>query len=59
MLKSIGAWNHMDERRVPQFRKMQVWELKGNGYIKFASKDEEEPLAWVAETKHIIGSVYK
>ena len=52
ILKTIGAWKGIAERRYCPFRRMRVWE--GRGDVEFRSEDLNEPLlGYIVENRII------
>ncbi|EGR27367.1 ubiquinone biosynthesis coq6 family protein, putative [Ichthyophthirius multifiliis] len=62
-LQSIGAWDHLDKKRLGHTKQMQVWEEKGQSYIKFkhqgSPNDDDNKLGTLIENNNIILSLLK
>ncbi|XP_046849585.1 ubiquinone biosynthesis monooxygenase COQ6, mitochondrial-like isoform X2 [Xenia sp. Carnegie-2017] len=40
LLENIGAWKHIENMRAKSFRRMQVWDACGDGYVTFEGSDD-------------------
>lgn len=52
ILRSVGAWKGVENRRSHPFVAMQVWETQTDGEIQFKASDIQEPnLGYIVENK--------
>lgn len=59
LLKSIGAWNHINSARFKIVNRMQVWDAISDTYITFTEEDTNEDLAFIVENDLIVDAVLK
>jgi 2-octaprenyl-3-methyl-6-methoxy-1,4-benzoquinol hydroxylase len=54
MLKAVGAWSGVEQRRLCPYRRMRVWEWREKGDAEFDSHDVDEPcLGHIVENRVI------
>lgn len=47
VLEKLGIWSNIPFSQIGQVEKMQVWDSKGHGQIRFSQPVEKEPLAFI------------
>ncbi|XP_058444281.1 ubiquinone biosynthesis monooxygenase COQ6, mitochondrial [Malaya genurostris] len=59
LMKTIGAWPHIEASRVKPVLKMQVWDACSDALITFNYDDMSENISWIVENDVLLGSVYR
>lgn len=59
ILQNLGAWQHLDVKRLSSYMDMQVWDQDGFGKIEFSAKQlEQKQLGHIVENQAIRHSLW-
>lgn len=60
ILEAVGAWRHLDARRICPVERMHVWDAGGTAAIDFDAAEIGEPhLAYIAENDAIAAALWR
>uniref|UniRef100_A0A182PFC6 FAD dependent oxidoreductase domain-containing protein n=1 Tax=Anopheles epiroticus TaxID=199890 RepID=A0A182PFC6_9DIPT len=59
LMKTIGAWEEIEQTRVKPVLKMQVWDACSDALITFNYDDFSENISWIVENDVLLASIYR
>uniref|UniRef100_A0A182MID6 FAD-binding domain-containing protein n=1 Tax=Anopheles culicifacies TaxID=139723 RepID=A0A182MID6_9DIPT len=59
LMKTIGAWEEIEQTRVKPVLKMQVWDACSDALITFNYDDLSENISWIVENDVLLASIYR